>query len=554
MAMHPQKQPLRAAIYCRISQQDVRVDKVQNQEKDCRDFADRCGYVVVEDALYADDGISAYKQRDRPGYDEMLSDAEMGKFDVIVATAEDRFSRNPKASLLLAAACAEGGVMWHTLKDGWVDPSSDEGEFQVYFRGWSARKEGRDKGFRISNTNNRLRNGGLPIVGVRPFGFEVNRIDHREDEAELIREAYAHILSGGKLYGLVKSWNDRGIQTSLAKDRAAMRLAGKLVPFDVRNEKLIADGMEPQTEPSGWSYQSLGQLLKRPRNAAIVEQGRDPQTRKPVLTDIKARWEPIVSREDWELVCAILNDPARKIVASREPRWLCAGLARCGACGEVMRSGLGSDRKGSFSVYRCGSRVIPSEDNKKMRHATVKTADLDGLVVQHIAKAFLYGAPMAMPSRRAEFEELAALQARLREVRQGLLDNSALVGTPGFKVATARRRGAELSAEEEELEEQIEYHATRSAHAAMLVESRTALFLGAKVRGKSGKRVSPAKAVQVLEELAARFESLPLAQQRTLVRSMLEITVNPWKSGPSKDRCVIERIDDPSPDDDGELE
>lgn len=551
--MQPQRQPLRAAIYCRISQQDVRVDKVQNQEKDCRDFAARCGYVVVEEAVYADDGISAYKDRDRPGYDEMLGDAEAGKFDVIVATAEDRFNRNPKASLLLAGACAEGGVMWHTLKDGWVDPSSDEGEFQAYFRGWSARKEQRDKAFRISNKNNRLREEGLPIVGVRPFGFEVNRIDHRQDEAELIREAYAHILSGGKLYGLVKSWNDRGIQTSLAKDRAAMRAAGKPVPFDVRNEKLIADGKEPKPEPSGWSYQSLGQLLKRPRNAGIVEQGRDPDTRKPVLTGIKAQWEPIVSREDWELVCAILNDPARKIVANREPRWLCAGLAICGACGAVMRSGLGSDRKGSFSVYRCGSKTIPTEDSKKIRHASVKTDALHALVVEEIANAFMYGAPQAMPSRRVEFEELAALQARLREVRQGMIDNSDLVGTPGFPVATAKRRGAELAAEEEALEEQIRHHATRSAHAAMVVESRTALFLGEKVPGKTGKRVSLAKAGQVRDELAARFESLPLAQQRTLVRSMLKITVNPWKSGLSKDRCVIERIDGPA-DDDGDFE
>lgn len=547
--MHPQKpSPLRAAVYCRISQQDVRVDKVLNQEKDCRDFAARCGYVVVEDAVFADDGISAYKKRDRPGYDEMLSDAEAGKFDVIVATAEDRFNRNPKASLLLAGACAEGGVMWHTLKDGWVDPSSDEGEFQAYFRGWSARKEQRDKAFRISNKNNRLRDDGLPIVGVRPFGFEVNRIDHREDEAELVREAYQHILSGGKLYPLVKSWNDRGIQTSLAKDRAAMRSAGKPVPFDVRNAKLIEDGKQPKREPSGWSYQSLGQLLKRPRNAAIVEQGRDPQTRKPVLTGIEARWQPIVSRDDWELVCAILNDPARKIVASREPRWLCAGLATCGGCGGVMRSGRGSDRKGSFTIYRCGTKMIPSEDSKKTRHASVKTDDLDELVVQHIATAFLHGAPQAMPSRRAEFEELAAMQARLREVRQGLLDNSALVGTPGFKVATAKRRGAELAAEEEALEEQIEYHAARSAHAAMLVESRTALFLGENLKGKSGKRVSLAKAVQVRDELSDRFRSLPLAQQRTLVRSMLQITVNPWKSGPSRDRCVIEQLGAPGPD------
>jgi site-specific DNA recombinase len=95
-----------------------------------------------------------------------------------------------------------------------LTPASDEGELFAYSRGWTGRKEQRDKAARQRAANAARTAKGLPLIGVRPFGFEVNRIEHRESEAHEIRWAYAHILAGGSVYGILKRWNSQGKTSS----------------------------------------------------------------------------------------------------------------------------------------------------------------------------------------------------------------------------------------------------------------------------------------------------------------------------------------------------
>ena len=80
----------RAALYLRVS-----TDKqtVKNQEMQLRQVAERRGWEVV--AVYDDAGISGAKGRkDRPGLDQLLKDAQKGKFDVVMAWAIDRVGRS----------------------------------------------------------------------------------------------------------------------------------------------------------------------------------------------------------------------------------------------------------------------------------------------------------------------------------------------------------------------------------------------------------------------------------------------------------------------------
>src|SRR4051812_19077403 len=115
--MQPQSK-LRAAIYARISETDERVDKVGNQEAECREHALRQGYDVV--GFYVDDGVSAYKAVHRPGFEQLRADAAAGKFDVLIVVAPDRLSRRPQEMLTLSAVCAERSIKWDTVRDGLI--------------------------------------------------------------------------------------------------------------------------------------------------------------------------------------------------------------------------------------------------------------------------------------------------------------------------------------------------------------------------------------------------------------------------------------------------
>ncbi|WP_372430390.1 recombinase family protein [Janibacter melonis] len=200
----------RAAIYCRISESDLHVDKPENQLRDCKRLCDEAGYEVV--ATYRDDGVSAYKKGVvRPQYERMKEELAAGAFDVLVAVAQDRLTREKWEPYLLAQTCDEHGVRWHTVAEGVIDFETDTmGGVRVGFTGSQNTAESQNKSRRATAANAHRRAAGLPISGPRPFGFEVDRIRHRQDEADEIRWAYSVILGGGSLYAVLKEWNARG--------------------------------------------------------------------------------------------------------------------------------------------------------------------------------------------------------------------------------------------------------------------------------------------------------------------------------------------------------
>ena len=80
----------RAALYVRVSTDR---QTVENQIAALSKVADARGWQIVE--TFSDAGISGAKGRkDRPGLDEMLKQAQRGKFDVVMAWAIDRLGRS----------------------------------------------------------------------------------------------------------------------------------------------------------------------------------------------------------------------------------------------------------------------------------------------------------------------------------------------------------------------------------------------------------------------------------------------------------------------------
>jgi DNA invertase Pin-like site-specific DNA recombinase len=80
----------RAALYVRVSTDR---QTVENQVAALTKVAEARGWQIVE--TFSDAGISGAKGRkDRPGLDQMLKDAQRGKFDVVMAWAIDRIGRS----------------------------------------------------------------------------------------------------------------------------------------------------------------------------------------------------------------------------------------------------------------------------------------------------------------------------------------------------------------------------------------------------------------------------------------------------------------------------
>jgi site-specific DNA recombinase len=82
---------IRAAIYARYSSDLQREASIEDQLRLCRELIERERWVLI--ATHTDSAMSG-ASRLRPGYQKVLEGARMGQFDVVVAEALDRLSRD----------------------------------------------------------------------------------------------------------------------------------------------------------------------------------------------------------------------------------------------------------------------------------------------------------------------------------------------------------------------------------------------------------------------------------------------------------------------------
>jgi site-specific DNA recombinase len=82
---------MRAVIYCRYSTDLQRDQSIEDQIRLCKERIKREGWCLV--STYTDRALSGASQL-RPGYQKLQDDARIGEFDVVVAEALDRLSRD----------------------------------------------------------------------------------------------------------------------------------------------------------------------------------------------------------------------------------------------------------------------------------------------------------------------------------------------------------------------------------------------------------------------------------------------------------------------------
>ncbi|MBU6496981.1 MAG: recombinase family protein [Rhodospirillales bacterium] len=107
--------PMRAAIYARFSTEHQRDASIADQQRVCRDLATREGWEVVES--YEDRAISGATSL-RPGYQALLAAARLGQFDVVVAEALDRLSRDQEDVAALFKRLRFAGIHIFTRAEG----------------------------------------------------------------------------------------------------------------------------------------------------------------------------------------------------------------------------------------------------------------------------------------------------------------------------------------------------------------------------------------------------------------------------------------------------
>ena len=117
---------IRAVIYARYSSDNQRDASIEDQVRQCRARIEQEKWRLGE--IYSDHAISGATAL-RPGYQKLLEDARAGRFEVVVAEALDRLSRDQEHIAGLFKQLRFAGVKLVTLAEGEI------GELHVGLKG-----------------------------------------------------------------------------------------------------------------------------------------------------------------------------------------------------------------------------------------------------------------------------------------------------------------------------------------------------------------------------------------------------------------------------------
>ena len=106
---------VKVAIYARYSSDNQRDASIADQLRVCQEFAAREGWTVVQE--FTDHAVSGATLL-RSGFQALMRDALNGRFDVVLAEALDRFSRDQEDTAGLFKRLTFAGVNIVTLAEG----------------------------------------------------------------------------------------------------------------------------------------------------------------------------------------------------------------------------------------------------------------------------------------------------------------------------------------------------------------------------------------------------------------------------------------------------
>ncbi len=356
----------RAVLYLRLSKEDVdKVNKgddsssIKSQRLLLTDFALNHGFRIIK--VYSDDDESGLYDN-RPGFEEMMIDAKLGEFDIIIAKTQSRFSRNMEhVEKYLHHDLPNLGIRFIGVVDG-VDTDNEANKKSRQINGlvneWYC--EDLSKNIR-SSFKAKMKNGQF-LGSSCPYGYKKDPNNHNhliidEYAANVVRRIYDLYLSG---YGKAK------IASILSSE-------GILIPTFYKRDVLGENyyncrALETTKCWSGQTVRSIlnnetyiGHLIQNKVNTLSYKDRKRKLLPKENWIIVKNTHEPIISEETFQMVQTLQKNRTRSII-STEPNGIFSGLMFCADCKYAMCRKYARRGDRGFIGYMC--RIYKTQGKK----------------------------------------------------------------------------------------------------------------------------------------------------------------------------------------------
>ena len=409
-----------AGLYTRLSRDDgtdSESNSIANQKRLLSQKAKELGFTNVK--FYVDDGYTG-TNFNRPGFQELLDDIEMGYISVVMVKDLSRLGRDyVSVGHYTDNYFPEHNIRFIAVND-MVD--SDEGENEIApFKNIMNEMYARDISRKIRSSNRIRGNLGEPLAQP-PYGYMKSPENKKKwivdpDASQVVKsifrmciegkgnEAIAHVLQSNKIYIPMAYWHSKGLNRG-----------GKQMPAD----------------PYRWSKTTVRKILTQQEYCGDVINFKTYSKNfknKKRLMNAEENWrifkdvhEPIIEREIFELVQEnLLKVKRRAPKPENAKKHIFSGLIRCGDCGSNMRYHTNTTNK-EIHYFSCGNYVKDTRGDCPTRHY-IRSDALEQIVLlelRHLADFLKYDEErlaeiLERKSNKDLYEETRYLEGELQK-------------------------------------------------------------------------------------------------------------------------------------------
>lgn len=341
------------ALYCRLSRDDGaegESNSIANQKKLLAKYAKEHGFTNTK--FYVDDGYTGINFN-RPGFQQMLEDMEMGYISTVIVKDSSRFGRNYlEVGQYTDYYFPEHNIRFIAINDC-IDSDNGEDDFSA-FRNIMNEMYAKDISRKVRSSHRLRGNAGDPLAPP-PYGYVKDPENKKKwiidpDASEVVRRIFRLCIEGN---------GNETIARILQDDKV-------LVPQAYWQSKgMSRGGKKTQPNPYKWCKTTIAKMLEQQeycgdiinfksysksfRNKTRVE---NPKENWAIFKDVH---EPIIDRETWERVQELTkNSKRRKPKNENVKKSIFTNLLYCGDCGHKLWFNINKQNP-SIRFYSCSN-------------------------------------------------------------------------------------------------------------------------------------------------------------------------------------------------------
>jgi site-specific DNA recombinase len=415
---------LRCAIYARFSSDRQSPTSISDQIRKCRDYAARHGWLVLDEDIYADEGISG-TSTERAGLQRLLLavDSPVRAFDGILIDDTSRLTRKLADALNLYERLTFAGVRLVAVSQG-VDSESSQAELLIGVHGLIDAVYWRELGQKTHRGMQGLALRGFH-TGGRCFGYKSvksddgnTRLEVNPPEAQIVERIYR--LYGEHGYSIKRIAHALNSEGVLAPQPQKGRFSRSWCVSSVRHILLN----RKYTGSAVWNTRrkirvpGTGKRVFRPRPESEWVTIDTPQLRI-IGDDLSAA----VQRR-FATVRKLWGREGSPGLASGQQRqvYLFSGLLQCGQCGGSIALVMGRRRNGA---ERYGCSLHNQRGDAVCSNAlTIRRDDLEDRLLRGLSESVLrpeaidYAVDRISQELQQRFESFDSELERLRQRKQ----------------------------------------------------------------------------------------------------------------------------------------